>query len=36
VSGTIVATADESKLVVESDEGNNQATRVVTCLGFET
>jgi RNA polymerase sigma-70 factor (ECF subfamily) len=35
-SGTIVATADESKLVAESDEGNNEARRVVTCLGFGT
>ena len=35
-SGTIVATADETKLVTESDEGNNTATRVVTCLGLGT
>ncbi len=35
-SGTIVATADETKLVAESDETNNTATRVVSCLGFGT
>jgi RNA polymerase sigma factor (sigma-70 family) len=33
-SGTIVAIADETRLVTESDEGNNTATRTVTCLGF--
>ncbi|HEY7179536.1 MAG TPA: sigma-70 family RNA polymerase sigma factor [Gaiella sp.] len=33
-SGTITAIADETKLVTESDEGNNTATRAVTCLGF--
>ncbi len=33
-SGTIVALADETRLVTESDEGNNSATRTVTCLGF--
>jgi hypothetical protein len=33
-SGTITAVADETKLVTESDEGNNTATRAVTCLGF--
>jgi len=33
-SGTIVANADETRLVTESDEGNNTATRTVTCLGF--
>jgi RNA polymerase sigma factor (sigma-70 family) len=33
-SGTIVAIADETRLVTESDEGNNTVTRAVTCLGF--
>jgi RNA polymerase sigma-70 factor (ECF subfamily) len=33
-SGTIAALADETKLVTESDEGNNAVTRAVTCLGF--
>jgi subtilase family serine protease len=32
--GTITATADETKLVTESDEGNNDVTRTVTCLGL--
>jgi RNA polymerase sigma factor (sigma-70 family) len=35
-SGTITAAADSTKLVTESDEANNTATRVVTCLGFGT
>jgi RNA polymerase sigma factor (sigma-70 family) len=33
-SGTIVAIADETKQVAESDEGNNTVTRAVTCLGL--
>ena len=33
-SGTITAIADETQLVAEADEGNNTATRVVTCLGL--
>jgi Sigma-70, region 4/CARDB len=33
-SGTIVATADYAKTVTESNEDNNTATRVVTCLGL--
>jgi RNA polymerase sigma factor (sigma-70 family) len=33
-SGTITAIADETKVVTESDEGNNAVTRVVTCLGL--
>jgi RNA polymerase sigma factor (sigma-70 family) len=33
-SGTIVATADYAKTVTESNEDNNTATRVVTCLGI--
>jgi RNA polymerase sigma factor (sigma-70 family) len=33
-SGTIVATADYAKTVTESNEANNTATRVVTCLGI--
>ena len=32
--GTITATADYSKLVAESNEDNNTATRTVTCLGI--
>jgi subtilase family serine protease len=35
-SGTIVGTADETRLVAESDETNNTATRTVSCLGFGT
>jgi RNA polymerase sigma factor (sigma-70 family) len=35
-SGTITATADYSKVVTESNEDNNTATRAVTCLGFGT
>jgi RNA polymerase sigma factor (sigma-70 family) len=35
-SGTVTATADYSKVVAESNEDNNTATRVVTCLGFGT
>jgi RNA polymerase sigma factor (sigma-70 family) len=35
-SGTITATADYSKIVAESNEDNNTASRVVTCLGFGT
>jgi len=35
-SGTITATADYSKVVAETNEDNNTATRVVTCLGFGT
>ena len=34
--GTLTASADTTKLVAESDEGNNTATRTVTCLGFGT
>jgi len=35
-SGTLTAVADATKVVAESDEGNNTATRTVTCLGFVT
>ena len=35
-SGTITATADYSKVVAETNEDNNTATRVVSCLGFGT
>ncbi len=34
VRGTITATADYSKVVAESNEENNTATRRVSCLGF--
>ena len=34
--GTLTASADATRLVTESDEGNNTATRTVTCLGFGT
>jgi RNA polymerase sigma factor (sigma-70 family) len=33
-SGTITATADYTKTVAESNEDNDTATRVVTCLGL--
>ena len=35
-SGTPTAVADATKVVPESDEGSNTATRTVTCLGFVT
>ena len=35
-TGTITATADYTKVVAESNEDNNTATRVASCLGFGT
>ena len=34
--GTLVATVDPGKQVVESDETNNSLTKVTSCLGFGT
>ena len=33
-SGTITATADYARVVTESNEDNNTATRTVSCLGI--